>query len=44
MIIDNFDNPTAKDKSKVKDFLPNFKILITSRSKIDDIIPNLPKI
>ncbi len=37
MIIDNFDNPTMQDKREVKDFLPNFKILITSRSKIDDI-------
>ncbi len=37
MIIDNFDNPTMQDKREVKDFLPNFKILITSRSIIDDI-------
>ncbi len=37
MIIDNFDNPSSEDKAKVKEFLPNFKILITSRDKIDSI-------
>ncbi len=37
MIIDNFDNSLKEAKTLTKDFLPNFKILITSRSKIDGI-------
>jgi len=37
LVLDNFDNPSAKDETKIKNILSDFKILITSRNQFDDI-------